>query len=156
VLRKRGFASRQRSEAGRGPTGFWVHVGGVTSDAVATVDLQKLSDTGITDASVLQPSKDERRISAGLFMGRDQANRRLQEVRRLGLKGEIAERRLPPTLYWVDVTVKPEDGTLPAQDLYRGPSAKIGARPCIPLPETVEETSPGARGSRSPSGALPR
>jgi hypothetical protein len=145
LLRKKGLASRERSEAGRGAQGFWVHVGGITSDALATVDLQKLADAGITDASVLQPGKDERRISAGLFTSRDQATHRLQELRRLGMKGEIAARLLPQTLFWVDVAVKLEDGTLPAQDLYKGPSTRIGALPCpagSTLPETVAWATP--------------
>lgn len=154
MLKNRGFRSSQHSEPRTASQGFWVHVGGLANDSVASADLQKLSTGGLTDARVLQSGKDERRISVGLFMARDQANQRLQEVRRLGLKAEITERRLPATLYWIDVAISPEDGTLPAQDLYKGPSAQMGARPCPPgTPLPGEDQTTDARRAAVPGPA---
>jgi hypothetical protein len=131
VLRKKGFESRQRLQQGASSEGFWVFVGGLASDAVASQAMHNLTENGIKDATVLRPSEEERRIAAGLFTEREQANQRAQEIRRLGLRVEIAERKLPGTQYWVDVALSPEGGTLPAQGLYlKGPSSRIGAKPC--------------------------
>lgn len=161
VLRRKGFDSRQRSQPAAGSEGFWVYVGGLATPEVAKLALQSLTKNGIREATALQPSQDERRICLGLFTERDQANQRIQEVRRLGYKAVIAERKLPPTLYWVDVAVHPQDGTLPAYDLYRGPVSRIGARPCpegIPLPGSLpgERASPPAHrpGQRAETTAV--
>jgi hypothetical protein len=144
VLRKKGFDSRQRTQPAIGADGYWVYVGGLTTPDVAKLALQSLRNDGIKEATAIQPSEDERRISVGLFTERGQADRRVQEVRKLGLKAEMVERKLPSTLYWVDVAVNPQDGVLPAQDLYRGPSSRIGARPC-PDGSTLPGATPNER-----------
>jgi hypothetical protein len=144
VLRKKGFDSRQRSQPAAGTEGYWVYVAGLTTPDVAKLAMQSLEKGGIREATALLPSQEERRISVGLFMDRDQADKRIQEVRRLGLKAEIAERKLPSTLYWVDVAISPEDGALPAYDLYRGPSSHIGAKPC-PEGSVLPGASPSER-----------
>jgi hypothetical protein len=166
VLRKKGFDSRQRTQPAIGTDGYWVYVGGLATPDVAKLALQSLRNDGIKEATVIQPSEEERRISVGLFTERAQADRRVQEVRKLGLKAEVAERKLPSTLYWVDVAVNPQDGTLPAQDLYRGPSSRIGARPCpegSPLPGGTPnerayppERRPGQRAQATAVASVPK
>jgi hypothetical protein len=165
VLRKKGFDSRQRTQPGTPGDGYWVYVGGLATSDVAKLALQSLRNDGIKEATVIQPSEEERRISLGLFTDRAQADRRVQEVRKLGFKAEVAERKLPSTLYWVDVAVNPQDGTLPAQDLYRGPSSRIGARPCpegSPLPGATPnerayppEGRPGQRAQATAVASVP-
>lgn len=147
VLRNKGFNSRQREQVADGPEGYWVYIGGLRTPDVAKLALESLRNDGIQEATVLQPSDDERRISVGLFTQRDQAYQRVQEVRRLGFNAQVAARRLPGTLYWVDVAVDPQDGTLPTQDLYPGPASAIGARPC---PEG--SPPPGASPDEQPPG----
>lgn len=149
VLRRKGFGTRSRPEQAGGPEGYWVYIPGVASDAIATQDVKRLTERGFRDASALEPSAGDRRINIGFFTVSAQANQRQLLVRKLGLKADIAERRLPDVLYWVDVAVKTGEGVLPAQDVYKGPSLRIGARPCpggAPSPD-----SPPARPSERPS-----
>jgi hypothetical protein len=152
VLRKSGFASRQRSEAGIAPLGWWAGVVGLTSDDEVKRDLQKLTANGILEATALQLNSDEWRISTGLFTGHDKARLRLQTLLRLGFKAEINQRKLPPTLYWLDVTVTPGQGAVPAQDLYKGPPQRFGALPCPEggPPAATDETPKPPAERRSP------
>ena len=73
-----------------------------------------------------------RRLSLGLYSERSRAERRVQAVRQAGLSAEIAERRLPGTLYWVDLTPLPGASTIPLQGLVDGGSARIAVQPCLP------------------------
>jgi len=159
VLKKKGFDARQRQATGPNSDGYWVYVAELKTDSVANLALRNLTGSGIREATALQASEDEWRIFVGLFTEREMANRRVDDVRRLGLRAEVAERKLPTTLFWVDVAVHPEDGTLPAHDLYRGPSAHIGARPCpagSPLPSSGDPARPGRRpmGQRAQGAAV--
>ena len=46
-------------------------------------------------------------VSVGLFSERDRADRRAESVQKLGLHPEVAERKLPATLFWMDVDLPP-------------------------------------------------
>lgn len=134
LLRKKGLGARPRPEPAAGPEGYWVYIPGLASDAAAAQDVKRLTERGFRDASALQPATGELRINIGFFMAAAPANQRQLAIRKLGLKADIAEHRLPDMLYWIDVAVKTADGILPAQDvykdIYKGASLKIGARPC--------------------------
>ena len=59
-----------------------------------------------------------RRVSLGLFTERARAERRAESVRAMGLKAEVAERKLANALYWVDLAPQPGMNTIPLQDLF--------------------------------------
>ena len=46
-------------------------------------------------------------VSVGLFSDRDRADRRAESVQKLGLQPEVAERKLPATVFWMDVDLPP-------------------------------------------------
>ena len=132
VFKAKGFDPRQRAEQGQVSVGYWVVVGGLASQAEADSALVTLERNGIKDARVLPETADAgRRLSLGLYSERSRAERRVQAVRQAGLSAEIAERKLPSTLYWVDLTSPPGVNTIPLQDLFaEGINPRIAVQPC--------------------------
>jgi hypothetical protein len=112
--------------------GFWVFVGGMKTEADTDKMLASLEHNGIKDALVMPATATEgRRVSLGLFSERARAERRAETVKAMGIKAEVAERKLPGTLYWVDLATQPGMNTIPLQDLFaEGVSSKIAVQPC--------------------------
>jgi hypothetical protein len=151
LLKSRGYEGRQRAEQGQVSAGYWVYVAGLASQAEADRALAALERNGIKDALVMPESAEAgRRLSLGLYSERSRAERRVQAVGQAGLRAEIAERKLPGTLYWVDLTPPPGITTVPLQDLTaQGVNSRIAVQPCPPaaaaLPEAATAGSPPLR-----------
>jgi len=134
LLKAKGFDPRQRAEQGQVSFGYWVYLGGLANQAEADSALVTLERNGIKDAVVMPESPDAgRRLSLGLYSDRSRAERRAQAVRQAGLGAEIAERKLPGTLYWVDLTPPPGMSTIPLQGLIAdGTNSRVAVQPCLP------------------------
>jgi hypothetical protein len=130
-LHERGFTPTQRSEQGEIPKGFWVYIGGLTSDLEVARVLHTLEQASIQDAHLMPGNGDARRVSVGLFSERQRADKRAQAVQKLGLQPEVTERKLPGTVFWEDVTLPAGTSSLPTQDLSgAGTDSPIEAVPC--------------------------
>ena len=151
LLKAKGFDPRQRAEASQTTDGFWVYVGDIKTQADADKALVTLEHAGIRDALVMpESSGGGRRLSLGLYSERPRAQRRAQAVQQAGLKAEVAERKIPATIYWVDLAPLPGMNTIPLQDLFaEGVRSRIAVQPCPaaavkPAPATgTATTSPG-------------
>ena len=164
VLKDKGFDPQQRAVAGETSDGFWVYVGGLKSDADVERVRQDLVYHGITDARAMADSATDRRVSVGLFSERERAEKRAKQVQHLGLKAEVAERKLPASVYWVDVTPPSERSSVPIDDLLaEGIRSKVGVEACPrpgapvapaaarPPPATASATlSPAATAAATP------
>jgi hypothetical protein len=152
LLKERGFDPRQRAAAGEMSDGFWVFVGGMKTEADTDKMLANLEHNGVKDALVMPATATEgRRVSLGLFSERARAERRAETVRAMGIKAEVAERKLPGTLYWVDLAPLPGMTTVPLQDLFaEGVSSKIAVQPC---PPAVAAAAPAALAPAAPPAA---
>jgi hypothetical protein len=148
LLRARGFDPRQRAEQGQVSVGYWVYAGGLASQAEADRALVALERSGIKDALVMPESANAgRRLSLGLYSDRARAERRVQAVRQAGLNAEITERKLPGTLYWVDLTPPPGTSATPLQGLFSdGVNSRIAVQPCLPGAAASEATAADAAG----------
>ena len=149
--------------------GFWVFIGGMKTQAETDHALATLEHGGIRDALVMPETPDAgRRVSLGLYSERARADRRAQAVRQTGLKAEVAERKLPGTLYWVDLAPQSGINTIPLQDLFAEgvSSADLGAALPGDDPVRIQIPGPGrgtprtrrtarARGGDGRSGAHP-
>jgi SPOR domain len=142
LLRAKGFDPRQRAEAGAGSLEYAVSVGGMKSEPEAQRMLQNLKSKGFGDALLATDGGDAgRRVSLGLFGERARADERVRAARLKGFKAEVAERRLPGTLYWLDLVPPPGVTTVPITDLFaEGVGSRIAVQPCPPV---------------SPHGAVP-
>ncbi len=138
-LEAKGFKPRQRAEAADTTSGFWVYVGGLKSDVEADRVRVNLEKSGIKDALVMPPTADAgRRVSLGLFSDRARAEQRAASVKRMGFKAEVAEHKLPGTIYWIDLSPHPGMTTVPIQDLFaEGVGARIAVQACPPEAATT-------------------
>ena len=159
-LREKGFDPRQRAQTGESSIEYAVSVGGMKSDAEARQMLQELKRKGFADALLTTDGADAgRRVSLGLFGERARADERAQAVQLKGFKAEIAERRLPGTVYWLDFIPPAGVTTVPIASLFaEGAGSRIAVQPCPSSPS--QEVSPGAElltpvHERAIAGSLP-
>jgi hypothetical protein len=160
VLKDKGFDPRQRAVAGETSDGFWVYVAGLKSDDQVETVRKDLVFHGITDAHAMADAgAADRRVSVGLFSERDRADKRAKQVQKLGLKAEVAERKLQASVYWVDVTPPSENASVPIDDLLdEGGGSKIGVQACSPpaapvAPAVVKPPAATASATVSPHTA---
>ena len=158
LLKAKGFDPKQRAEEGQMSDGFWVFIGGMKTQAEVDHALVTLEKSGIKDALVMPESADAgRRLSLGLYSERTRADKRAQAVRQSGLKVDVAERKLPGTLYWVDLTPPPGINSVPIQDLFaEGVSSRIAVQPCpiqTQQAQTPQAPAPAARAPATPGPA---
>ncbi len=157
LLRAKGFDPRQRAEEGQPAEGYWVYVGGMQSQAETDTALVTLERNGIKDALVMPETADSgRRLSLGVYSERARAEKRVQTVgAQTGLKVEVAERKLPGRIYWVDLSPPPGMSTVPLQDLFAaGVSSRIAVQPC-PAPAAAPPTGTATAAPSPPHGAVP-
>jgi sporulation related protein len=149
VLKDKGFDPQQRAVAGETSDGFWVYVAGLKSDDDVERVRRDLVYHGITDAQAMTGSgATDRRVSVGLFSERERAEKRAKQVQHLGLKAEVAERKLPASVYWVDVTPHSRMSSVPIDDLLaEGIGSKVGVEACPPPAVTA---SPQATAAATP------
>jgi hypothetical protein len=154
LLRAKGFDPRQRAEQGQTSESYWVYVGGLATQAEADLALVTLERAGIKDARVMPETAGAgHRLSLGLYSERSRAERRAQAVRQAGLKAEVTERKLPSTLYFVDLTPPPGTSTIPLQDLIAGGvSSRIAVQPCPPAAAGSTAAPASGTAAASPAG----
>jgi SPOR domain len=160
LLKAKGFDPHQRAEASQTTDGYWVYVGGIKTQADADKALVTLERAGIRDALVMPETSDAgRRLSLGLYSERARAERRAQAVQQTGLKAEVAERKIPGTIYWVDLSPLPGMSTIPLQDLFaEGVRSRIAVQPCPaamakPAPATGTATTSSRPAAHEPTTA---
>ena len=152
ALREKGFSPRSRLAPGLVSKGFWVYIGDLRTDRDVTQVLHTLEQSHVDDAKVMQDSPsspDSHRVSVGIFSDRDRADRRVTSVSKLGLTPQVAERKLPGTLTWVDFDVPPGSAPPSTPDLLSdgvaagssASSARVAVSPC---PASATPSSPSA------------
>lgn len=87
--------------------GWWVFLPAFASRNDALAAARELSAKGIRDYYVVTAGDQENTISLGLFRERDNAARRRDEVKALGLDAQLNERTEDTPEYWLDYAVTP-------------------------------------------------
>ena len=149
LLREKGLTGRQRSQQGEISKGFWVYIGALKSDHDVTQVMRTLQQSHVDDAKVMDDSADSHRVSVGLFSDRERADRRAASLKKLGLEPEITERKVPGTVFWMDIEVPPGAPGPTVQDLSGATAAgPVEVTPCPQLPSdggtAPLPTAPGA------------
>lgn len=140
LLSAKGLTPRQRTQQAEISKGYWVYIGGLKTDHDVTEVLRTLQQSHVDDAKVMQDTDDAHRVSVGLFSDRDRADRRAQSIKKLGLEPEIAERKVPARVFWMDVDVPSGSPPPTAQDLTTGATlttAATAASAATPVPATT-------------------
>jgi SPOR domain len=151
LLHEKGFDPKQRAEQGQVSAGYWVFLSGMQSQGEVDRALVKLEHNGIKDAVVMPETDAGRRLSLGLYSDWTRAEKRAEAVREIGLKAEVAERKLPGTVYWVDLTPPSGMNAVPIQDLFaQGVSSHVAVQPC---PAAVHPAAPSGTATAVPTPA---
>jgi hypothetical protein len=106
ALRTAGFSPRQRLEQGELWVGYWVSVQNFPNRDAAEEALQKLNDNGITDVYLMPGTEPANVLSLGVFSDFQRAQRRVEEVRSLGLQPQIDDRKRSGSVYWIDADLR--------------------------------------------------
>jgi hypothetical protein len=101
-----GFSPRQRLEQGELWVGYWVSVQNLATRDAAEEALQKINDSGITDVYLMPGTDPANVLSLGVFSDFQRAQRRVEEIRALGLTPQIDDRKRAGSVYWLDVDLK--------------------------------------------------
>jgi hypothetical protein len=151
ILQEKGFKSRQRAEQGEVAKGIWVYIGDLKTDHEVTQVMRTLEQSHVEDAHLMPVTGDAYRVSVGLFSERERAERRAESLRKLGLEPQITERKVPGTVFWMDLDI-PVGGTdAVAAALTGSGSANLVSKPCpngsqpggtAPLPPAPGTTTP--------------
>ena len=124
ALRAAGFQPRQRMEQGEIWAGYWVSVQGLATRDAAETALKTLTANGIGDVYVMPGSDPPNVLSLGVFADYQRAQRRLDEVRAIGLTPRIDDRKRAGSVFWIDVELM-EPGQLIDSSIFQTDPGKI-------------------------------
>jgi len=131
-LQQAGFTVALRTEHGEVFAGYWVTLPAFTTRLEAETALAKLHTSGVGDAYLLTEETPPNVISLGLFTAQANAERRRDEVAKLGFDPTIQTRNRIGDQGWLDVTLK-----TPGQDIdpvllqpQVGAILRLDSKPC--------------------------
>jgi hypothetical protein len=124
ALRAAGFQPRQRMEQGEIWAGYWVSIQGFATREAAETALKTLSANGIDDVYVMPGSDPPNVLSLGVFSDYQRAQRRLDEVRAIGLAPRIDDRKRAGSVFWIDVDLQ-EPGQVLDSSIFQSDPGKI-------------------------------
>lgn len=108
ALRASGYEPTQRVAEGDIWIGYWVYIQAIPTEQEANAILAKVREQGIDDSYVIPNSDTGNLVSLGVFSEISGVSRRRDEVRALGLEPQVVDRTRRATVYWVDVSLRPD------------------------------------------------
>lgn len=134
TLRNAGYQPLQRVAEGDVWIGYWVYIPAIPSEREANEILAKVRADGIADSYVIPNSDSGNLVSLGVFSEISGVSRRRDQVRALGYEPQVVDRTRRATVYWVDVTLAPEQ-TLDFESLQPpGRILRLEQRACDAAP----------------------
>jgi cell division septation protein DedD len=130
ALRAAGYEPTQRVAEGEIWIGYWVYIQAIPTEAEANAILAKVREQGIADSYVIPNSDSGNLVSLGVFSEITGVSSRRDQVRALGFEPQVVDRTRRATVYWVDVSLNPDqaldfDALQPAGRIIR-----LEQRPC--------------------------
>ena len=98
LLARNGYQVNVRDSDTRVPNGYWVYLPAMQASQARRI-VADLDAHGMTDYFIGKQNY----ISLGIFSDKDKAERRLQEVKRLGYAPKLDQRYRTRDVYWLDV-----------------------------------------------------
>lgn len=108
TLRASGYEPTQRVAEGDIWIGYWVYIQAIPTEQEANAILAKVREQGIDDSYVIPNSDTGNLVSLGVFSEISGVSRRRDQVRALGLEPQVVDRTRRATVYWVDVSLRPD------------------------------------------------
>ncbi len=148
--------SRERSAEADAPATYWVALTTKTLQQAARISM-RLKAASVADVEVAPPgaNQTDATVSFGIYSDRDRAERRVTDLRRLGVNALITEQQHKLTQWWLDVVLRAGDPPLDAGALHKAvPGAAAAA--VIPCPATAAPALPTpAAPAAGPAAAPP-
>jgi hypothetical protein len=94
--------------------GHWVFLPSFPSWQDARKKVQELEDKGIKDIFILGRGEMKNAVSLGLFKHEASAERRLAQLRKIGIKPNVETQQTTKELIWLDINVESDDQSVPA------------------------------------------
>jgi hypothetical protein len=152
-LRGTHHVSRERSAEADGSPTYWVALTTSTLQQAARIAM-RLKAANVSDVEVTPPgaNQTDATVSFGIFSERDRAERRLTELRKLGVNAAIREQQHKVTQWWLDVPQRAGDPPLDVGALHKAvPGATAAA--LGPCPATATPAAPPAASPPAPPAA---
>jgi cell division septation protein DedD len=131
TLRAAGVEPEQRVAEGDIWIGYWVYIQAIPSLDDANRILAKVRESGIADSYVIPNSDSGNLVSLGVFSEISGVTRRRDEARALGFEPQVVDRTRRATVYWVDVTPRP-DQVIDFESLQPpGRIMRLEQKPCV-------------------------
>jgi hypothetical protein len=105
-LKAAGLTAKRRMSTDTARKGFWVLLPPAASHAQARQDIEQLKQNGIKDYFLVATGEKANAISLGVFSQSDTAQRRFEQIVKLGFKPVIQNVDLPLREYWLDWPVE--------------------------------------------------
>jgi hypothetical protein len=134
--------ARERSVEVDGPATYWVALTTKTLQEAARISM-RLKAAGVSDVEVTPPGANQTAatVSLGIYSERERAERRVSDLRRLGVDAAVVEQQHKVTQWWLDVPQRVGDPPLDPGALHQAVPAAAGAA-VEPCPEPAPATSP--------------
>ena len=111
-IKASGFSVTQRAIEEQAESGYWIYLPPVDDPDVARALSKELAEKGVKDYFIVTTEDNKNAISLGLFSRESGAQRRMEEMSKLGYQPQIDIRYTDRTLYWLDYE-ETEDHELP-------------------------------------------
>ena len=151
------LARARTAEVDGAPT-YWVAIATKTLQQAARISM-RLKAAGVSDIDITPPgtNQTEATVSLGLYSERERAERRVSDLRRLGVDPAIIEQPHKVSQVWLDVILRPGDPPLDVSALGKAVSgaASTSAVPCPGAGSPATPPGPGQSPSPSPPAKLP-
>lgn len=116
-LKGAGLTVSPRTVAGKAKLGYWVYLPPFATRKEADAATAMLKKRGVADIYVVADEANRNAVSLGVFSQKDGAVQREKEIRKLGLRPQMAERFRDEPHYWLDA--KGPDTALPGADSFK-------------------------------------
>lgn len=136
-LHSAGFGVTPRIEHGEVFAGYWVSLPSVSKRQDAEQTLTRLHTGGISDAYLLSDDTPPNVISLGLFSEQSHAERRRDEVFKLGLQAQIQPRTHAGEQHWLNINLQ-EPGQAIDPALLQPQTGAIVRLETKPCPKSVD------------------
>ncbi len=116
-LKTAGLTPSQRTVPGKAKLGYWVFLPPFSSRREADAAADLLRKKNVKDIYVVADEANRNAVSLGVFSQKDGAIQREKDIRKLGLKPQMAERFRDEPRYWIDT--KGSDSAMPGADSFK-------------------------------------